>query len=291
MLTLTSKKFILIVLLPIVLYLGVFFYYAFGYNFVLSFHRTDLLTRFDFVGFRNFRNLFTDTEFHVSLRNNFRYWIGLVFGGLVIGLLFSWFISLTNEKFKKLFLALYFTPVVTSLVASSLIWKLMYYPDIGLFSTISKQLGFGSQGFLSDPKIALWCIVTMEIWKDLGIRIAIFLAALDQIPDSLYEAADIDGANELTKFLRISIPLIRPQILFVVVVFSINALRVFTQIYMMTAPPGGGPGNSTKVINLMLYQQSFRLLNFGFGASIAMIIFIMLFVFVLLQIKLMTKKD
>jgi multiple sugar transport system permease protein len=287
----SSRRFILLTLSPIILYLVFIFYYSFGYNLVLSLHKTNLLTDNEFVGLRNFRNLFADPEFKVSIVNNLKYWIGLVFGGLIVSLFFSWLISLVPQGFKKIVLFLFFTPVVTSMIASALVWQLLYYPDLGFFSTILKKAGFGSQSFLSDPKKALWCINIMEVWKELGIRVAIFLAAMEQIPDSIYEAADLDGAGEGRKFLRITFPLLRPQILFIIVVFSINALKVFSQVYMMTPPPGGGPGNSTKVLNLMLYQQSFRTLKFGYGASISMVIFFMLFVFVLFEIRIITRKE
>jgi ABC-type sugar transport system permease subunit len=291
MLSRSSRRFILLTLSPIILYLVFIFYYSFGYNLVLSLHKTNLLTDNEFVGLRNFRNLFADPEFKVSIVNNLKYWIGLVFGGLIVSLFFSWLISLVPQGFKKIVLFLFFTPVVTSMIASALVWQLLYYPDLGFFSTILKKAGFGSQSFLSDPKKALWCINIMEVWKELGIRVAIFLAAMEQIPDSIYEAADLDGAGEGRKFLRITFPLLRPQILFIIVVFSINALKVFSQVYMMTPPPGGGPGNSTKVLNLMLYQQSFRTLKFGYGASISMVIFFMLFVFVLFEIRIITRKE
>lgn len=287
----SSKRFILLTLSPIILYLVFIFYYSFGYNLVLSLHKTNLLTDSEFVGLRNFRNLFADPEFKVSIVNNLKYWIGLVFGGLIVSLFFSWLISLVPQGFKKIVLFLFFTPVVTSMIASALVWQLLYYPDLGFFSTILKKAGLGSQSFLSDPKKALWCINIMEVWKELGIRVAIFLAAMEQIPDSIYEAADLDGAGEGRKFWRITFPLLRPQILFIIVVFSINALKVFSQVYMMTPPPGGGPGNSTKVLNLMLYQQSFRTLKFGYGASISMVIFFMLFVFVLFEIRIITRKE
>ena len=111
------------------------------------------------------------------------------------------------------------------------------------------------------------------------------------ISKDVYEAADLDGAGEWRKLWRITLPLLRPQILFIIVIFSINSLKVFSQVYMMTPPPGGGPGDSTMVLNLMLYQQSFRTLRFGYGASISMVIFVMLFAFVLFEIKIITRKD
>jgi ABC-type sugar transport system permease subunit len=215
----------------------------------------------------------------------------LVGGGLISSLLIAWLVSFASPTFKKVFIAIFFAPVVTSMVASALIWSLLYFPKIGFFSKVSEFIGLGQQIFLQDPRTALLWIIVMEIWKETGIRVAILMAAIEQIPDSLYEAADIDGASEFKKLFRITIPLLKPQILFIIVIFSINAIRVFPQVYMMTQPPGGGPGNSTMVLNLMMYQQAFRLLKFGYGASVSVIIFLILFIFVFIEIRLITRRS
>jgi multiple sugar transport system permease protein len=130
----------------------------------------------------------------------------------------------------------------------------------------------------------------MDIWKDSGLRTVVFLAGIDEIPDSLYEAAKIEGASEWKQFLSITVPLLRPQIIFLTAIYSINAIRVYVPIYMMTGNPPGGPANSTKVLALQMYQEAFYGMRFGYGATISMIIFALLVGLVLLEIRAFEQK-
>ena len=286
-----KNLFIWAVAVPLVLYIGVFFYWPIGYNFVISFAKTNLMTTFSWTGFGNYISLFKSDLFRQSLLHNLEYLLIMVFGGILSSIIIAELISLCSQAMKRVFTFMFFTPVVTSLVASALIWKLLYFPNTGLFSKIFEFLGMGQQAFLFDPKLALLCIIIFDIWKDTGLRVVILLAAIDQIPDTLFEAADLDGASEFYKFFKIKLPLIYPQIFFLMVIYSINALRVFTQVFMLTDYPGGGPGTATYVLNLLMYHNSFRKMTFGIGASTAVIIFILLFFFVLMQIRLNMRRS
>ena len=287
----SRKLFIWAVSVPLILYIGLFFYWPLGYNLVISFAKTNLMTTFRWTGFSNYVSLFQSDLFRVSLIHNIEYLAILVFGGVITSLIIAELISLCSPLLKRVFTFLFFTPVVTSLVASALIWKLLYFPNTGLFSRISEFLGMGQQSFVYDPKIALICIIIFDIWKDTGLRGVILLAAFDQIPETLFEAAELDGASEWSKFFKIKLPLVYPQIFFLMVIYSINALRVFTQVFMLTDYPGGGPGSATYVLNLLMYHNSFRKMTFGIGASTSMVIFIMLFFFVLMQIRLNLRRS
>ncbi|MCL4378637.1 MAG: sugar ABC transporter permease, partial [Actinobacteria bacterium] len=143
----------------------------------------------------------------------------------------------------------------------------------------------------SDPKIALLCIIIMDIWKDTGLRTIVLLSGMEEIPETFYEAARIDGASSIWQFLKITIPLLRPQIIFLSAVYSINAIRTFSQVYMMTGNPPGGPANSTKVLVVQMYQEAFYSTKFGTGAAISMIIFLFLFGLVILEIKAFSQKS
>lgn len=286
-----KKSFIWIVLTPVLLYTGAFFYYPLFYNFTISFAKTNLLTKFEWTGFSNYIALFKSEVFKVSLLHNIEWLLFLVIGGVGTSIIIAELINLCSPVFKRIFTFLFFTPVVTSLVASSLVWKLLYFPKVGLFSKIFEFLGFGQQSFLFNPKVALICIIVFDIWKDTGLRVIILLAAMDQIPDTLLESADLDGASEFTKFLKIRLPLIYPQIFFLMVIYSINALRVFSQVFMMTQWPGGGPGHSTYVLNLLMYYSSFGRQNYGYGASVATVIFLLLFIFIFMQIRLNIRRS
>jgi ABC-type sugar transport system permease subunit len=256
------------------------------YNIYLSFTKSNLLEGSKFVGFKNYAFLINDPVFWVSLWHNIFYILIMVPAGIFISLIVAALIYKTYGVVKKIYTALFFAPVVTSMVAVSLLWSLLYFPKIGFFSVVlTKLFNLPPQLFLADPKIALLCIIIMDIWKDTGLRAVILLAGMGEIPDSLYEASIIDGASQLSQFFKITIPLLRPQILFLAAIYSINALRVFAPIYMMTGNPPGGPANSTKTLAIQMYQEAFRSLRFGYGAVISLVIFILLFGIVLVEIR------
>jgi len=267
--------------------------WPFAFNVYLTFRKTDLLTEDKFIGIDNYRFLFRDPIFWRSLRNNLYYLGIMVPVGIVTSLLCAWLISQTSGISRKIYTAMYFAPVVTSMVAVSLVWQLLYFPKIGLFAQLlSRAFGLDPNKltFLQNPATALLCIIIMDIWKDSGLRTVVFLAGIDEIPDSLYEAAKIEGASEWKQFLSITVPLLRPQIIFLTAIYSINAIRVYVPIYMMTGNPPGGPANSTKVLALQMYQEAFYGMRFGYGATISMIIFALLVGLVLLEIRAFEQK-
>jgi len=260
--------------------------WPFIFNLFLSFMKTDLISGYRFVGLSNYRFLAKDPVFFKSLWHNIFYILVLISVGITTSLVLSSLIYRTYGFSKKIYTALHFTPVVTSMVAVSLIWNLLYYPKIGVFAVLlTKFFHVQPQLFLADSKIALLCIIIMDIWKETGIRVVVLLAGMQEIPKTVYEAARIDGASPISQFFKITIPLLRPQITFLVAIYSINALRVFTQVFMMTGNPPGGPANSTKTLSIHMYQEAFYSLRFGYGATIAIIIFILLFGLVLFQIR------
>lgn len=290
---LNLNPYVLIVVAVILVYYILVCVWPFVFNVYLTFRKTDLLTEDKFVGFNNYRFLFRDPIFWRSLRNNIYYLATMVSIGILTSLFFAWLISQTVGTIRKIYTAMYFIPVVTSMVAVSLVWQLLYFPKIGLFALLFSRI-FGldpnTLTFLHNPATALFCIIAMDIWKDSGLRIAVFLAGIDEIPDSLYEAARIEGASAWKQFLSITIPLLRPQIIFLAAIYSINAVRVYVPIYMMTGNPPGGPANSTKVLAIQMYQEAFYGMRFGYGATVAMIIFILLMGLVVLEIRAFEQK-
>ncbi len=272
----------------------VFIYYVlvcvwpFAFNLYLSFRKTDLLTEDKFIGLGNFRFLWKDPIFWRSLRNNIFYLAMMVPLGIVTSLFAAALIYRTSGIMRKVYTALYFAPVVTSMAAASLIWQLLYYPKIGLFARILSslfRLDPNSLTFLQNPTTALLCIIIMDVWKDSGLRTVIFLAGMDEIPDSIFESARIEGASEWRQFFSLTVPLLRPQLIFVGAIYSINAIRLFVPVYMMTGNPPGGPANSTKVLAIQMYQEAFYGLRFGYGATISMVIFALLVGLVILELR------
>jgi multiple sugar transport system permease protein len=203
-----------------------------------------------------------------------------------VSLILAEMIFRTRGFAKKIYTALYFAPVVTSLAASSIIWKLIYYPKTGILNVaLTTIFRIQPQTFLQDPRIALLCIVIMDMWKSIGLETVILLTGIEEIPDSVYEASLIDGATPLKQFFRITLPYLRPQIYFLFIIKSIYAFKVFVPIWMMTTLPQGGPLNSTRTLAVHLYQQTFQNLKFSYGSVVALVIFILMLSFVIMQIR------
>ncbi len=285
--------FILIVALSVLIYYALVGVWPFLYNIFLSFRRTDLITVNKFVGFKNYVYMVHDPVFWKSLWHNFYYLGVMVSTGIFTSLIFAALIYKTKGIMRKVYTAMFFAPVVTSMVAISLVWVLLYFPKIGLFAIVlSKLFGIDPNRltFLQNTSTALLCIIVMDVWRDTGIRTVIFLAGMDEIPDSLYESARIDGASQIRQFFRITIPLLTPQLVFIAAIYSINAIRVYVQVYMMTGSPPGGPANSTMVLTLHMYLSAFYGNRFGYGATISMVMFVILFGLVLLEIKAFQQK-
>lgn len=281
--------FILLTSLFFITYFSLLSVWPFVYNLFVSFWKLNLsgIKIYEkFVGFAYYKQVFTDTLFIKSLTNSLLYLVIFVVVGLVISLILSELIHRTHGIAKKIYTAMYFAPVVTSLAATALIWKLIYYPQVGILSTIlTSTFGIPPQTFLQDPKIALFCIILMDMWRSIGLETVILLAGIEEIPEYLYEASLMDGANPFQQFFRITVPLLRPQIFFLIIIKSIYAFKVFVPVYMMTTYPQGGPINSTQVLALNLYQQSFQNLKFSYGSVVSLVIFVLMGIFVVLQIR------
>ncbi|MBC7333526.1 MAG: sugar ABC transporter permease [Actinobacteria bacterium] len=285
------SSFIIVVSIIILTYYVFISVWPLVFNIYMSLSKTDLMTGWKIIWFRNYISIFKDSIFLKALKNNIIYLLVMVPLGIFTSLIIAALLYKVKGFTKKIYIGMIFSPVVTSMVAISLIWKLLYFPNGGIFAQIiSKVFHITPPLFLDDPKTALICIIIMDIWRDTGLRTVILHAGMEEIPQSIYEASQIDGISPVTQFFRITIPLLRPQITFLAAIYSINAIRVFSQVYMMTGNPPGGPAHSTQVLVLRMYQEAFYSTRFGTGAAIAMVIFILLFGLVLLEIKSFQQK-
>ena len=285
------NSFILLVSILILSYYVFISIWPIFFNIYMSMSKTDLMTGWTFVWFKNYISIFKDPIFLKALLHNMIYLVVMVSVGISTSLIIAMLIYRTSGFAKKAYIFMFFAPVVTSLVAVSLVWKFLYYPNVGVFAKlISNVLHLSPPLFLADPKTALISIIFMDIWKDTGLRTVILHAGMEEIPGSIYDASKIDGASAITHFFKITIPLLRPQIVFLAAIYSINALRVFTQVYMMTGNPAGGPAHSTQVLVIRMYQDAFYALRFGRGAAIAMVVFFLLFGLVILEVKSFQQK-
>jgi multiple sugar transport system permease protein len=239
-----------------------------------------------FVGLDNYRALLKDPIFMVSLKNTFVYTLMYLPLSIVLALLLAIAIEATGPM-RTFFRTVYFLPVITSVIATALIWKWLYQPQLGLFNQLLELVGLPRQRFLQSTTQALPSIVGYSLWKDIGFNMVLFMAGLSSIDRSFYEAARVDGANRWQVFGRITLPLLQPTLVFVLVTGFISTLQVFGPIYIMSGAqvnsPPGGPNNATMVLSVYQWQTAFNELNLGYGAAMGMVLFAIILVVTLFQ--------
>ncbi|MDR2538346.1 MAG: sugar ABC transporter permease [Bifidobacteriaceae bacterium] len=245
----------------------------------ISFTEWDLLNSPVFIGLGNYQTLIADPDFWMSLKNTVFFILGYLPSVMAIGLGIA---LLLNSKLKArtFFRGVYFLPVVTSWVAVSLVWSWLFNPVYGLINYFLSLVGVTGPNWLTDPKTAMIAIIITSVWKDIGFIMVLYLGGLQNISPSLYEAASIDGANELNKFWKITLPMLQPTTFFVVMISLINSFQVFDQVNVMT---GGGPGNATNVLVQNIYQSAFNFFEMGYAAAMSWALFIIIFSVSILQ--------
>lgn len=239
------------------------------------------LSQAKWVGLQNMSELLRDEKFLGSFSNTFLYAVVVVVSGVVFGLLLALVLNGIN-RFVSLVRATYYLPVMLPITAMSLLWGLMYQQRYGLFNQILGAAGLPSVAWLIDPAIALFSICLMVIWKGLGWYMVIFLAGLKAIPEDFYEASRVDGATGWQQFWYITLPLLRPTLLFVLVVTIIGSLQVFSPIFIMTQ---GGPANATNVVVYWVYITAFQFLRFGYATAMAVFLFLVIMVITAIQLR------
>lgn len=250
--------FTVFILIPI----GVVLYYS-----VTNFN---LYSTPNFVGLKNYINLFKDEDFLTSIKNTLFYTAGCLFPQLALGLLMAVMLY-RKSKLIPVFRTAFYLPHVMSMVCMSMVWLWIYDPTYGLFNTILKSFGLSPKQWLYDPKLAMFCVILMSIWKSCGYSMVIFLSGLTSIPNELYEAASLDGANKIRKFLHITWPMLKPTTFFLLVTGIVNSFSVFEQINIMT---GGGPLNTTTTIVHQIYRRGFLEFKMGYASSISVILLV-----------------
>lgn len=276
-----QRKIAYFFILPALISLCIFFYLPVVATFYLSFTRYNILQPPKWIGIKGYTRLLGNPVFWKSLQNTAIYSLGYIPGKMALALLLA---LILNQKIKGVvvFRTLFYTPEITSIVAASLVWMWLYNVDSGIINFALIKLRLPPQKWLYSIKLALPSITAMCIWKDLGGSMIIFLAGLQRIPDQIYEAARIDGANKWNLFWGMTLPLLKPTSLFVLVWSLILSSQVFTAIYIMTS---GGPANSTTTIVHQIYVNAFQYLKMGVGASMAVILFFLIFTLSLLNLK------
>ena len=280
-------------------------------SFIVSFFDWSVTGVGDFIGFGNYSRIISDGEFWQSLLNTFYLVIFVVPASLILSLVFATMLN-NIKKMVGFFRSIYFIPTVTSMVAISIVWKLIFNQQTGLanyfmtaigleplgwlaesrgiFQLMFEKIGVSLPAYLGGPSLALFSIIIVTIWKGIGYNTIIYLAGLQNIPKVYYEAADIDGASKIKQFFSITWHLISPTTFYVLMMTTIVTFQVFSQIYLMTGPPVGGPLGTTKVIVYYLYDKGFGESNdLSYASAIALVLFGIILTLTLLQKRLEKK--
>ena len=266
-----ASPFALVYSAAILIFYTIIFIIPFGTGIWLAFQNWDFITNPKFVGLRNFTKAFTDQYFWQALEKTVLFSVVEISLGLTIALLFALALSQILGKWRNIYLSLYYLPVITPLVVSLYLWRWLYRPTGGAFNTLLSSVGLPEQPFLASPQQALWAITAVIIWAHLGTGIVLFLAGINDVPESLFEAARLDGAGFWQSFFKITLPLIRPVLVYQMVVSVIGTVQMFEAFFLIP-----GPGFSTRTLALYTYELGFRALNLGYGAAVSLIIFVML---------------
>ncbi len=239
-----------------------------------------------FVGLANYRALANDDVFVETLVNTGQYTLMYLPLNVLIGLCLALAVE-ASGRLRGLFRTIYFMPVVASLVATALMWKWLYQPSLGLFNQLFDLVGLPQQSFLTSTSQALPSIVAFALWKNVGLTMVLFMAGLNGIDRTYYEAARVDGAARGQLFWGITLPLLRPTLVFVVLTGIIDTLQVFLPVFILSSvganSPPGGPSNSTNVVAVYQWAVAFGQLNLGYGMAMGMVLFAIILVVTLTQ--------
>ena len=247
----------------------------------MSFTKFDVVTGSVFTGLTNYYRLLSDERLRTVYANTFVFTIFAVFFNVSIGLALA---VLLNRRLPQLvrnvFRSIYFFPLLIAHTYVAVIWQFLYQRDTGVINYYFSLLGIGPVSWLGSANWVLPSVIIMDVWKNTGFAMIIFLAGLQNIPKDYYEAARLDGATAFQLFRRITFPLLTPTIFFVLVIFMIGAIQVFDTIIVLT---GGGPGDASKSVVIYIYEQAFQNFDLGYASTVAMTLFVVILFFTLLQ--------
>ena len=283
-----------ILLAPGLLVIGLFFLLPIAASLLLSLTDFDIYALGDLgnarlVGLRNFTRLLQDPLLWISLRNTF-YFV-LVGGPLTLGVALGAALVLHSKlvRWKGVFRTIFFAPYVTTLVAVAIVFRYLYHPRFGGLNRVLAFFGIPAIDWLGDPHWAMPAIILLAVWKNFGYAMILFIAGLQAIPESLYEAARLDGAGSGQIFRKITLPMLAPTFLFLGIMTTIGYFQFFAEPYVMTG--GGGPLNATLSTGLLMYKHGFRWWNMGYAAAIAVILFLVILFFTVLQFRIEKRRN
>jgi multiple sugar transport system permease protein len=267
---------------PTILVLGTFVILPIAYAIFLAFHKVRILGElgYRFIGLKSFIRMADDERVWIALKNTAEYVAIVVPIQTILALILALILN-SQIKGKNWFRIIFFLPTVTSSAVLTLIFMWIYNSN-GLLNNFLAFLGLPTYNWIGDPAVALKAIMLMNIWSTAPFFMVIYLAALQDIPVSLYEAATIDGANKWDQFISITVPLLKPVTFFIVVMGVIGTFQLFDQSYIFSAG-SGGPNNSTLTVVLLIYQYAFKSLDMGYAAALALMLAAVIMVATLIQ--------
>lgn len=258
-------------MVPTILVMGTFVVMPIIYALFLAFNKVRILGEFSYrwIGFKNFIRMASDERVWIALKNTAEYVIIVVPIQTILALVLALILN-SSIRGKNFFRIIFFLPTVTSSAVLTLIFMWIYNSN-GLLNNFLAFFGLPTYNWIGDPSVALKSIMLMNIWSTAPFYMVIYLAALQDIPQSLYEAATIDGANRFDQFISITLPLLRPVTFFIVVMGIIGTFQLFDQSYIFSGG-SGGPNNSTLTVVLLIYQYAFKSLDMGYAAALALML-------------------
>lgn len=255
-----------------------------GYGFYISLHQWDPLAGSKFIGFQNYFDLFASQRFWGGLLNTLEYSAYVIPLILGLGLGFALLLHRSRVRGAAWVEATLFFPYLLNVSVISILWAFILDPNVGILSYYLRSIGISAPNFLNDPFWVIPTIAFATAWWLCGYRMIVFRAGLNAIPDELYESASIDGAGPLRSFWNITLPLMKPSLLFAAVLTLVGGLRAFGQVIIMT---NGGPGTSSEVLAIYMYRLAFEMFNFGQAAAVGFILLVIIFSISMLLVALL----
>ena len=288
----------LIFVIPVVLYLVIFSLGPILFSFWVSLNDWNLIAPLNEMKFRGLQNYFyifqQDDRFRQALFNTIKFTVLGVGANTILGLAGALLLN-SRLKYRALWRTIFFLPMVTAPLALGMMWGTLLNKNFGLINRILQVIGLPAQPFLSSPDQALYCIILIAVYQYVGYYIVVFTAGLQGIPQEYFDAAAVDGANSWQTFWHITLPLLRPVLLFLVVTNTIGALQVFDIVFATTTggaeTSGGGPAGATMVVVLHMYNNAFKFFRMGRASAMAIILFAMIFLVTLIQLRLARERE
>jgi multiple sugar transport system permease protein len=271
-------------LLPALIVFGFFIAQPLVSSVILSFTKYDIISPAEFVGLDNYVSFFDDQRFRLIMWNTTKFVLILVPMHLIAGLLIALAVmKVKSVKWQYVYRTAFYFPVLVTTAAVAVAWVYMYDTNFGVLNYLLGLFGFDAVPWLNDPKWVYVSVAVFSLWKFVGNPFLYYLIGLQGIPRTMYEAAEIDGANPFQSFFRITLPMLTPTIFFVLVITLIGAIQIFDEPYLIT---GGGPGDATRTVSQFIYEIAFQYKMMGYASTVSLMLFVVILTITVLQFRL-----